>query len=55
VTDLCATDAVTLAGMLRRREVSARDVIAAHVQRIEAVDGAVNAALSALTGSCGTG
>jgi amidase len=43
VTDLCATDAVTLAGMLRRREVSAREVIAAHVQRIEAVDGAVNA------------
>ena len=34
VTDLCATDAVTLAGMLRRREVSARDVIAAHVQRV---------------------
>jgi Amidase len=46
VTDLCATDAVTLAGMLRRREVSARDVIAAYVQRIEAVDGAVNAVVT---------
>jgi hypothetical protein len=29
VTDLCAAGAVTLAGMLRRRDVSARDVIAA--------------------------
>ena len=46
VTDLCATDAVPLAGMLGRREVSARDVIAAHVQRIEAVDGAVNAVVT---------
>jgi len=43
VTDLCAADAVTLAGMLRRREVSAREVMAAHIQRIEAVDGGVNA------------
>jgi len=43
VTDLCATDAVTLAGMLRRREVSAREVIAAHIQRIESVDGGVSA------------
>jgi amidase len=46
VTDLCAADAVTLAGMLRRREVSAREVTAAHVQRIEAVDGAVNAVVT---------
>jgi amidase len=43
VTDLCAFDAVTLAGLLRRREVPARDVIAAHIARIEAADGAVNA------------
>ena len=43
MTDLCATDAVTLAGMLRRREVSAREVIAAHIQRIESVDGGVSA------------
>ena len=43
MTDLCGADAVTLAGMLRRREVSAREVMAAHIQRIEAVDGGVNA------------
>src|SRR5258708_34443766 len=42
VTDLCATDAVTLAGMLRRREVSAREAIAAHIQRIVAGDGGGN-------------
>jgi amidase len=46
VTDLCANDAVTLAGMLRRREVSAREVIAAHVERIEALDGAINAVVT---------
>jgi amidase len=43
VADLCGYDAVALAGLLRRREVSAREVIAAHISRIEAVDGAVNA------------
>ena len=46
MTDLCATGAVTLAGMLRRREVSAREVTAACVQRIEEVDGAVNAVVT---------
>jgi Asp-tRNA(Asn)/Glu-tRNA(Gln) amidotransferase A subunit family amidase len=46
VTDLCGFDAVTLAGMLRRREVSAREVIAAHAERIEAVDGVVNAVVT---------
>jgi amidase len=46
VTDLCAKDAVTLAGMLRRRDVSAREVTAAHIQRIEEVDGAVNAVVT---------
>jgi amidase len=46
VTDLCATDAVTLAGMLRRRDVSAREVITAHIQRIQDVDGAVNAVVT---------
>ncbi len=40
---LCGYDAITLAGMLRRREVSARAVVAAHIERAEAVDGAVNA------------
>jgi amidase len=43
VTDLCAQDAVTLAGMLRRREVSAREVITAHIGRVETADGVVNA------------
>ena len=51
MTDLCAADAVTLAGMLRRREVSAREVIAAHVQRIESVDGAVNAVVTRTFGA----
>jgi amidase len=46
VADLCAKDAVTLAGMLRRREVSAREVIAAHIARIEALDGAINAVVT---------
>jgi len=41
VTALWDNDALTLAGMLRGREVSAREVIAAHMGRIEAVDGAV--------------
>jgi amidase len=43
VADLCGYDAVTLAGLLRSREVSAREVVAAHIGRIEAVDGHVNA------------
>jgi amidase len=46
VEDLCAKDAVTLAGMLRRRQVSAREVIAAHIARIEALDGSVNAVVT---------
>lgn len=46
MTDLCFQDAVTLAGMLRRRDVSAREVIAAHIARTEAVDGAVNAVVT---------
>ncbi len=36
-------DAIGLAGLLRRREVSAREVITAHIGRIEAVDPAINA------------
>ena len=39
-------DAITLAGMMRGREVSAREVIAAHIERVEAVDGAVNAVVT---------
>ncbi len=44
--DLCANDAVTLAVMLRNREVSSREVIAAHVEQIEALDGAINAVVT---------
>jgi amidase len=43
VTDLCMRDAVDLAGMLRRRAVSAREVAVAHIARIEAFDPAINA------------
>jgi amidase len=45
-TDLCANDAITLSGMLRRKQVSAREVVAAHIARIEAVDGLVNAVVT---------
>jgi amidase len=43
VSDLCLHDAVGLAGLLRRREVSAREVLSAHIDRIEAFDPAINA------------
>lgn len=43
---LWENDAITLAGMLRSRDVSAREVIAAHIGRIEAADGAVNAVVT---------
>jgi amidase len=43
---LCGQDAVTLATLLRGREVSAREVITAHIERIESVDGAVNAVVT---------
>jgi len=46
VTALWENDAITLAGMLRSREVSAREVIAAHIERIEAADEAVNAVVT---------
>jgi amidase len=46
VAALWENDAVTLAGMLRSRDISAREVIAAHIGRIEAVDGAVNAVVT---------
>jgi cytochrome c-type biogenesis protein CcmE len=42
VTALREKDAITLAGTMRGREVSAREVIAAHIDRVEPVDGAVN-------------
>ncbi|MGO9160327.1 MAG: amidase family protein, partial [Streptosporangiaceae bacterium] len=43
MSDLGMYDAIALAGMLRRREVSAREVVAAHITRAEAFDPAVNA------------
>jgi amidase len=46
MTDLCANDAITLARLLRSREVSARDVVAAHIDRVEAVDPVVNAVVT---------
>ena len=47
MTDLCEADAITLAGLLRRREVSAREVVAAHIARAETVGGPVNAIVTA--------
>ena len=46
VTALWEKDAITLAGMMRGREVSAREVVAAHIDRVEAVGGAVNAVVT---------
>jgi amidase len=43
VTDLCLQSAIAIAGMLRRREVSAREVVSAHIARIEAFDPVINA------------
>ena len=43
LSDLHSKDAITLAGLLRRREVSAREVIEAHIDRVMAVDHVVNA------------
>lgn len=43
VADLCMLDAVAIAGMLRRREVSAREVVSAHIARVEAYDPVINA------------
>jgi amidase len=44
--DVCMQDAVTIAGMLRRREVSAREVVSAHIARIEAFDPVINAVVT---------
>ncbi|HLI02166.1 MAG TPA: amidase [Acidimicrobiales bacterium] len=43
MTDPCLLDAVTLAGLLRRREISSRELVAAHIARIETYDGVINA------------
>jgi amidase len=44
--DLCAHDAVTLSGLLRRGEVSAREVISAHIERVESLDPQINAVVT---------
>ena len=46
MSDLCLQNAIDLAGMLRRRDVSAREVISAHIGRIEAFDPAINAVVT---------
>ncbi len=46
MTDLCMRTAVELAAMLRSREVSAREVVAAHIARIEAFGPAINAIIT---------
>ncbi|TWP33803.1 amidase [Leekyejoonella antrihumi] len=43
MTDLCFLDARELAGMLRRKEVSAREVVTAHLDQIGRVNPQVNA------------
>jgi amidase len=40
---VCDLSAVELAERLRRRELSAREVVEAHIARVEAVDGVINA------------
>jgi len=44
--DLCSKDAITLAGRLRSRELSARELLAAHIDRVTAVDPIVNAVVT---------
>ena len=46
MADLCLRTAIDLAGLLRRREVSAREVVSAHIARIEAFDPAINAVVT---------
>src|SRR5687767_3541383 len=46
--EICYASAVELAGRIRRREVSAREVMAAHLERIERVNPTVNAIVSML-------
>src|SRR6266704_5648209 len=46
MTDLCGLDAVALSGLLRSKRVSAREVIAAHIKRIEEVDPVINAVVT---------
>ncbi len=43
MSDLHSNDAITLGGLLRAKQVSAREVITAHIDRVLAVDPMVNA------------
>ncbi len=45
-TGLCDRSAVELAGLVRRGEVSSRELLAAHLARIEAVDPVLNAVVT---------
>ena len=51
VNELTQHSAAELAGMIRRKEVSSREVVEAHLSRIEAVNGRVNAVTSVLAES----
>jgi amidase len=51
VTDVCLQSAIDIAGMLRRREVSAREVVSAHIARIEAFNPVINAIVTRTFGA----
>jgi amidase len=46
-SDLCENDAITLAGLLRDRTVSAREIVTAHIDRTQGVGAQVNAIVTA--------
>jgi amidase len=46
VTDVCFETARGMAAALRRKEISARELVGAHLDRIEACNGAVNAVVT---------
>ena len=50
-TPLWAQSATTLAKMIRGKEVSSREVVSAHLDRIEAVNGQVRAITAVLADS----
>jgi amidase len=51
VSDVCLQSAIDIAGMLRRREVSAREVVSAHIARIEAFNPVINAIVTRTFGA----
>ena len=42
MTDLCLLTANALRGLVRRREASCREILEAHIERIDAIDPALN-------------